>query len=237
MVLLWADLPDMTAPWNLIANAIFPRRCASCETPLAQWELRWCGPCEFMWTRHPTQTTQRFGMRLDWTFGFSWLRMVRPEERRLVHNLKYSGAAHLGVEIGKAMAKELYGSSVAKFGIDWALVPIPLHRKRRRQRGYNQSEQLSTGWSYVTGAPLLSALGRPHAGKSLTKFGRAARMRVGQNPFVWNPNHPGLDPAPQGILFIDDVITTGSTLEKAHAAARHHWKGPLAYITMADAAQ
>ena len=227
----------MTAPWNLIADAIFPRRCASCATPLAPCELWWCGPCEFVWTRHPVQTTQRFGMRLDWTFGFSWLRMARPEERRMVHNLKYGGRAHLGVELGKAMARELQGSSVDHFSNDWALVPIPLHRRRQRQRGYNQSEQLASGWSQVTGAPMLTALERPRTGKSQTKFGRADRIRAGRNPFVWNPNCPVPCPAPQGILFIDDVITTGSTLEKAHAAARLHWKGPLAYITMADAAQ
>ena len=227
----------MTAPWNLIADAVFPRRCASCETPLSADEPAWCGPCEFLWTRHTTQTTQRFGMRLDWTLGITWLRLTRPEERRLVHNLKYGGNATLGIQLGKAMAREIQGSTHAPRCTHWSVAPIPLHWRRQRRRGYNQSALLAAGWSHTTGAPVLDNLRRPHAGKSLTKFGRSQRIGTRKNPFVWNPEQSTVPPATQGILFIDDVITTGSTLERAHSAARRYWKGPLGYITMADAAR
>ena len=212
-----------------------PRRCASCETPLSEAEPAWCGPCEFSWVRHSGHGALRFGHRLDWALGITWLHLARPEERRLVHNLKYGGSAFLGIQLGRIMARECAQTLDMASATQWSVVPVPLHRKRQRQRGYNQSEMLAKGWSQVTGAPMLSLLERPHAGQSLTRFGRAGRIREGLNPFVWKAPDSDSTVPDAGILIMDDVMTTGSTLERAHSAIRQYWSGPLGYLTLLDA--
>ncbi len=161
--------------------------------------------------------------------------MAGPEERRLVHHLKYGGNATLGKELGKTMARELTASPHMPSCAHWSVVPIPLHWRRKRQRGYNQSEQLASGWSALTHMNTMNLLSRPKAGVSLTKMNRAQRLTHGKNPFTWLPP-PALQlDTLHGMLIVDDVVTTGSTLERAHTAIRQHWQGPLGFVTLLDA--
>lgn len=204
-------------------------------TPLTSGELKWCGPCEFGWVRHVANPLERFGNRLDWCFGWSWLSMASRGERELVHQLKYGGHASLGPRLGEAMAREFLGSQVWDSAQSWGIVPIPLHRKRLRRRGYNQSEQLASGWATVTKMKAVNPLIRAKAGASLTKMSRTQRLSHGENPFSWIPPKAHLLGSIQGLLIVDDVVTTGSTLERAHSTVRQHWPGPLGFVTMLDA--
>lgn len=133
------------------------------------------------------------------------------------------------------MAREFLGSQVWDSAQSWGIVPIPLHRKRLRRRGYNQSEQLASGWATVTKMKAMSPLIRAKAGASLTKMSRPQRLSHGENPFSWIPPKANLLGSIQGLLIVDDVVTTGSTLERAHSTVRQHWPGPLGFVTMLDA--
>jgi len=218
-----------------MVTALIPKRCGSCGTPLSKEEINWCGLCEFSWVRHSGHAHCRFGERLDWRLQWSWLRLATPLERQLVHSLKYDGDASLGHALGARMAREFTMGQAPQDFKSWSIVPVPLHRRRLRQRGYNQSMQLARGWSAVTGMQITPLLMRKNAGQSFTRFNRSQRIALHSVQFDW-PETPSTMPENiPGCIIIDDVITTGSTLESMHHSLRRRWHGPLAFITLADA--
>lgn len=78
------------------------------------------------------------------------------DSRKVLYELKYYGNSRLGIFLGRLMANELRASGFFQ-GID-CIVPVPLHEKKERQRGYNQSEMLANGISSVTGIPVFNNL-------------------------------------------------------------------------------
>lgn len=222
-----------------VFTAVLPRRCSSCGTPLAARERFWCIPCGFHWSRHVQTAHWRFQGRVNWVHAWSWLKLQGKEERSLVHALKYGGNPQLGVALGEAMAEEWMSmnSPSQHMCSQWSVVPVPLHPRRQRKRGYNQSMQLAMGWSRRTGMTIAPLCLRTRAGQSFTRFNRKQRMARGINPFSWKESAPLLAPEAQGLFLIDDVVTTGSTLESMHEALRKNWTGPMAFVTLADAAQ
>ncbi|MBL6645780.1 MAG: ComF family protein [Flavobacteriales bacterium] len=222
-----------------IFTAVLPRRCSSCGTPLAARERFWCIPCGFHWSRHVQTAHQRFQGRLNWAHAWSWLKLQGAEERSLVHALKYGGNPQLGVALGMAMAEEwmIRSSHAQRTYRHWSLVPVPLHPQRQRKRGYNQGMQLAIGWSQRTGMSIAPLCIRTDAGRSFTGYNRRQRMARRNNPFTWKETAPPLAPETQGLFLIDDVVTTGSTLESMNEALRKNWTGPMAFVTLADAAR
>jgi ComF family protein len=129
--------------------------------------------------------------------------------RNLIHNLKYKGIKELGYELGR-----IYGLSLKSSGftvnID-LIIPVPLHPSKKRNRGFNQSELISTGISDATGLPVnINSLARSKVSATQTRRSRFERwtnvegiFRV-TDPDILKDRH---------ILLVDDVITTGSTIE------------------------
>jgi ComF family protein len=129
--------------------------------------------------------------------------------RSLIHNLKYKGVEEIGFELGR-----IYGLTLKSSGftndID-LILPVPLHKSKKRIRGFNQSEIISRGISGVTGLPVDAlSLSRINVSETQTKKSRYERwinvegiFHV-QDPEVLKDKH---------VLLVDDVITTGSTIE------------------------
>jgi ComF family protein len=129
--------------------------------------------------------------------------------RKMIHALKYEGRTDIGRCLG-----ELYGSALAESsfmeGIDM-IIPVPLHRSRLRSRGYNQSEYIATGLSAATGVPARKdLLLRISQSGSQTKHGRYGRWENVQGLFRSVKPH---ETEGRHLLLVDDVITTGSTVE------------------------
>jgi ComF family protein len=137
--------------------------------------------------------------------------------QKIVAGIKYRGNEALGEWIGAMLARELL-----PFGffddID-CLIPVPLHRKKHRSRGFNQSEALAKGIAAVTGISVeTKRLYRTKANATQTKKGVYERWKNTQNLFEVK-NAEGLKN--KHILLLDDVLTTGSTLEAcAHAVLK-----------------
>jgi ComF family protein len=128
------------------------------------------------------------------------------ELRALVHQLKYGKQLHL-----TRLFAELMASRLNKQGID-ALVPIPLHRKRLHERGYNQALEIARMLSKQLDLPVIHALTRPRATASQTHLNAQQRKQNLKDAFVYQPK--SLERVKQ-IALIDDVITTGSTMQAA----------------------
>ena len=136
--------------------------------------------------------------------------------RGLVHALKYQGAGYVAPYMGGVMAHR-FGMLTELAGVN-LVIPVPLFSARQKKRGYNQSELLARAFCTKTGLALdVKSLVRVRDTGSQTKLGREARVENMSGAFeVKNPA------AVKGktVLLIDDVATTGSTLESCAQALR-----------------
>jgi ComF family protein len=131
----------------------------------------------------------------------------------VIQGLKFRRLDYLGRQLAESLSDGLGG---ALEGFD-AIVPVPLHWRRRLARGYNQAEQIAHPLARRLGLPLLSALRRSRSTPPQTSLGKAARLANLRRAFsVPRPRKvSGLQ-----LLLVDDVATTGATLDAAAAALR-----------------
>ncbi|MGB2502161.1 MAG: ComF family protein [Flavobacteriaceae bacterium] len=121
--------------------------------------------------------------------------------------MKYRGQKQLGAYFGTLLGKELK-SSINNQTID-AIIPVPLHQKRQRKRGYNQVSLFGKTIAHYLGVPYIEdALVRPQNTKQLVKNYYEDREKILENAFCLNLN----DSVPKHWLLVDDIITTGAAL-------------------------
>jgi ComF family protein len=129
--------------------------------------------------------------------------------KNLIHNLKYKGIKEIGYELGRIYALSLKSSG---FTNDFDLIiPVPLHPLKKRIRGFNQSETISSGIADVTGLPVnTNSLARKSVSATQTKRSRYERWTNVEG--IFQVTDPEIIKG-RHILLVDDVITTGSTIE------------------------
>lgn len=138
------------------------------------------------------------------TFYFNKESMVQ----RLMHQFKYKGNLELGFQLGRLMGEQLAASG--RFEAN-GLVPLPLFPAKEKKRGYNQAQVLCEGIAAVTNIPVLqSVVCRTRHTETQTKKGRIERWQNIEGKF--RVTDPGRIRTKQ-ILLVDDVVTTGATLE------------------------
>ncbi len=129
--------------------------------------------------------------------------------QNIIHELKYNRNPEIGVFIGKLCGENIKDSDFAS-SID-LLIPVPLHPKREKQRGYNQSLEICKGISEITQIPIdSSTLIRTVNNQSQTKNSRFDRWKNVEDIFTLTNIESFQN---KHIFLVDDVITTGSTLE------------------------
>jgi ComF family protein len=129
--------------------------------------------------------------------------------RKLIHNMKYNGIREIGYDLGR-----LYGLSLKTSGfindID-IIIPVPLHPMKKRIRGFNQSETISMGIADATHLPVdLKSLARVLVSATQTKRSRYERWTNVEGIFQVLDSQTIMG---KHVLLVDDVITTGSTIE------------------------
>ena len=197
-------------------SLFFPRLCIGCGGHLVRGEKVLCTECLLSMAR--TDFHLRRDNALEQAF---WGRCMIERAaafsvynrgsriRKLVHALKYRGRKEIGKMLG-----ELYGATLAENGfmngID-IIVPVPLHPARQKKRGYNQSEYIAAGLSEATRVTAKNnIIRRVEQTDSQTRRGRYERWEnVKGLFFVPDPQ----EITGRHILVVDDVITTGSTME------------------------
>jgi ComF family protein len=176
--------------------------------------------------------SQIFWGRVPVERGTSLLKFEKGSAYQLLlHDLKYRGNRKTGVFLGRKLGIELEHTLFSSANL---IVPVPIHRKKMRERGYNQSEIIARGVSEVTGVPLETGLleRTTHSG-SQTALGRYERyenvsgnFRIAADP----PDVNGLS-----ILLIDDVVTTGATLEACTEVLLKAFECKVLIATVANA--
>jgi ComF family protein len=202
--------------WDDFLSLLFPRLCYACGDHLQRNENLICTDCYVMMPRtnyhmeENNPVSQLFWGRcpIEKAAAFSFYNKG-SRIRNLIHNLKYRGVRDIGYELGR-----IYGSALSRSGfvtgID-IIIPVPLHPGKKRQRGFNQSDLISIGLSETTGIPVDSeTLERKIVTGTQTRRSRYERWTNVEGIFAVGDS---MKIAGKHILLVDDVITTGSTLE------------------------
>jgi ComF family protein len=205
--------------WQYISDFVslfFPQLCLGCRRTLVFQEEYLCTHCYYslpytyfhldrdnqaaksLWGRVPTEAVASC---FYFTYG--------SPMQQILHSIKYRNRPKAAQFFGRLYGEELKDAETFKDAT--LIVPVPLHRKRLRQRGYNQSEYFGKGLSESMGIKMRSsALKRIRHRKSQTTKSRYERYENTEGIFkVVRPK----DIANQHIILVDDVLTTGSTLE------------------------
>ena len=131
--------------------------------------------------------------------------------QKILHNLKYKGQKEIGAVLGEYFGGQLITEE--RYRSVQYILPIPLHPKKQRKRGYNQSEWLAKGLSKGMGIPYLTdVLVRSQFTETQTRKSRFARWQNVKEVFA--VQHPE-KVAHTHVLVCDDVLTTGATMEAA----------------------
>lgn len=215
-------MPWMRSMGNELLHLFFPRHCLLCGRSLAQGEEEICLPClcDLPRTGYHLQADNPLVEALREAFPFesgaAFYRFERGGKvRQLVHTIKYEGRKEAGYWIGRQLARELQATQSGLDQFDF-LVPVPLHRDKQHQRGFNQSEWIARGLHSVWSTPIdTSSLIRTQATESQTHKSPVKRWENVCAVFKVAEDSPL---AGKRVLLVDDVCTTGSTfLACAHA--------------------
>ncbi|MEQ8925135.1 MAG: ComF family protein [Fulvivirga sp.] len=194
-------------------SLFFPNFCLSCNRALYKQERLVCTHCisEAAKTNSHLEREnfikRKFNGKIQIENAWSYLYFQQGGiAQKLIHHLKYENRPELGVELGKRYAiaiKQIIYQDKPDY-----IVPVPLHYKKLKKRGYNQSEEFAKGLSEVLGVPFTNALERKVATETQTAKTRMARWENVNTIFTLKENLVN-----KHILLVDDVITTGATIE------------------------
>jgi ComF family protein len=217
---------------------IFPKVCLACEEPLNRGEDHLCTTCraQLPYTDYhllpaaDNPLARRFWGRVPVRHALSYLRFLRRGRvQHLLHQLKYRGQRDVGLVLGR-----WYGHDLARQGYQFdVVVPVPLHARKLAKRGYNQSDPFAAGLAESLGIPWhADALRRLEHTDSQTRKNRLERWQNVAEVF-----EVADAAAIQGkhVLVVDDVLTTGATLEACAAALLAAGAAEVSIATIASA--
>lgn len=152
--------------------------------------------------------TDRFVKRANIVTGMALFKFFEISPiQKMIHSIKYKGRSDIAIELGQQLGRTLLKSDLYK-DLD-VIVPVPLHTKRFRTRGFNQSEQIARGISSVLDIPVAkNVLKRIRNTETQVNKTRYERIQNLENAIELYNALPIVD---KTILLVDDIITTGTT--------------------------
>ena len=199
---------------NLI-NLLFPRLCKACEALLLQQENQICAVCrhQLPLTKHHlnvnNETMKKFYGCIPLEFACSMLYFQKEGMvQQLIHALKYKNQQEIGTVLGNWYAPEI--ENLVKIHNITHIIPVPLHKKRFKSRGYNQITTFCLALSQSLQIAFLEDfLLRIQYSDTQTKKNSEARAGITEELFAITQNSTLENPH---FLLVDDVITSGATL-------------------------
>lgn len=214
--------------YDSIIHLFYPSICYGCENEIIEHDELLCMSCTqslpYTSFEHipDNPVAKLFWGRCKITAGFSIFYFIEKTPlQKIIHQIKYKNEKVLGVHMGRLMG---YRINELKKNIHFDMcIPMPLHPKKEKIRGYNQSALLTKGIEEVTGIPTaLNVLKRTTFTSTQTKKNRIDRWLNVEHAFNISDPESIRD---KHILLVDDVITTGASIEAcvhtllAHQAA------------------
>jgi ComF family protein len=199
-------------------SLFFPRFCAGCHDSLVKGEEIICTNCILEMPRsnfHLEEDNpfyQKIRGRIPVKYVMSFFKFTKSGSvQQVLHSLKYRNMPELGQMLGRIYGHELVtGGHDDKYDL---VVPIPLHAYKKKRRGYNQSEEFGKGLAEMLGVPCSDdVIYRKRATATQTKKSRLRRWENVKDVFGVRAK---AEVENKRILLVDDVVTTGATLEAA----------------------
>lgn len=229
----------MLSPKQIIEDVVsllYPRLCLMCQAQVQQ-DDHICLSCETELPRTDYHSlaenpiTEKFYGRLNLRFGAAYL-IFSPGNKTqdLIHALKYQDKPILGQIFGKEYGQLIQQSSVCPKAD--CLIPVPLHPRKQHLRGYNQSEWIARGLSEGMGIPVDNqTLIRSKFTETQTRKSRMSRLNNMESAF--SVSHPE-DFKYKHAIIVDDVLTTGATLESCALTLRSAFPDlDISFVTLA----
>ncbi len=199
-----------------ILNLFYPRVCAACGESLLKDEETVCLKCRYLLPKTGYELNpdnplaQTFYGRVKFHAIMACFFFAKSGKvQHLIHELKYKGNKEAGVFLGQQLGETIKDAPLFQ-GIDY-LIPVPLHPKREKQRGYNQSLMIAKGINEVTGIPIGDKY-LIRAVNTATQTKKSAEERYKNVKDIFEVRFPE-ELEGKHVLLIDDVLTTGATLE------------------------
>lgn len=194
----------------------FPNYCRGCEESLVKGEKIICTRCMMDLPKSNYHLEKenpffhKFSGRIPVKFVMTLFKFVkRGKVQHLLHALKYKNQPEIGVQLGRVYAADLISENYKnQFDV---IVPVPLHPSKKRKRGYNQSEEFGKGLSEILEIPCTEKfLRRVKATTTQTKKSKLNRWENVSEVFEVREEK---ELKGKRVLLVDDVVTTGATLE------------------------
>lgn len=241
MGLHWSELRnELRDLWECFLGLIYPRLCLACEEPLVRGEDMICIGCwiDLPYTDYhlmlPNESplARRFWGKIRLQYALSYLVFVRHGRvQHLMHQLKYRGIGGVGTMLGVLYGRELKEAGFAE--VFDLIVPVPLHPQKMAKRGFNQAALFAEGLSQGLGVEWSEeAIVRGFATDTQTKKNRLERWRNVESVFVVGKAGSFVG---KKIVVVDDVLTTGATLEACCAVLLENGAAEVSIATIACA--
>lgn len=212
-----------------IEQTLLPSHCVNCkkDTPEEPESLRWlCLSCHLLlspkWQKSPLKP------ELDESF-YIFDYQKDKLAKKLIHTLKYNWVKEIAQTLNVAVEKER--SSIKKMVFD-IIVPLPLHPRRLRERGFNQSALIAEKIAELTGKPIAGDLikRKTYRRPQMEIKNRAARVKNAKDIFESVQNRV----LHKAVLIVDDVATTGATLKECARVLKNSGASKILSFTLAQ---
>jgi ComF family protein len=198
-----------------LLDLLFPPRCGGC----GRHGTAWCAACATSLQPVPPSTLTGIPLVAAGQLEGHW--------QRAIHTYKYRPRPQLAGPLAEPLRRAIIVAGLSPP----ALAFVPLHPRRLRERGFNQAERVATWLSGSLGVPVLNGLARLRPTPAQVGLGKAGRQANLEGAFAWT----GASPPPQGLGLVDDVSTTGATLEAAARAVAEAGGSIGAFLVLAVA--
>ncbi len=211
----------MTSRLKYLANAVLdvfmPRLCPVCGVALMADERHLCRKCLAELPRTGLHSIDFNDMEqlfagkvpVEHATGYFWYEKGSAYAA-VIHDIKYHNCPDMGTFLAEKAGKEL--AMCGFYGDVDAVVPVPLHRHKLAQRGYNQSLFIARGLAKALGVPVLDAVKAVREHSTQTRKSAEERLRNTEGMYAANSKVMSRLPADAHLIIVDDVVTTGATL-------------------------
>ncbi len=217
-------------------DLVYPSICVGCKDEIIRRPSIFCITCAtslpytHMESQNHNEFEKHFTGRLHIQAGTSLFYFTKGGIiQEAIHAMKYENVPDVGYHLGKSLGSKLKDHPIYK-SCD-AVIGVPLHKKKKRKRGYNQADYIAKGIGEIMEIPVFeNAVVRQRMTLSQTKKTRIKRMRNLQNGFaIKNLN----EIEGRHILLVDDVLTSGATLDYCGQVILNQTNTKLSLATLA----
>lgn len=201
-----------------VSDLFYPDICCACERQNAMHHHVFCVQCQYEiattdhWEKKENDFTRKFTGRVSLLQGASLFKFVDGGRfQHVVHKIKYENKPGLGTQLGRIAARRIK----LHWEVPEVIVPVPMHDSKKWKRGYNQAEEIGRGMAEELSIPIKNVLRKNNSTSSQTTFHRSERLKNMEGIFELIDS---FHIKSRHVLLVDDVLTTGATLESCALA-------------------